>query len=346
MADGDEVLVLLRAVVAHRVTGVVGFLPANHPRLVPVIDREIGVLGGGRQTVIDYGCWIEDFLHPVGIGRQFVAHVGETQHVECRGLIAVGKLFSDEHDVIFRTEHLGELPRLRIQVARLVADGSFVLTAAVFRGDDDDPVCCTGTVDGTGGRILQYINRLDVGRVDVVDVAKLQSIYDEKWRVVTIRANTANEYGLASTGLSARFIDKQTGSLAFQRRNDVRHGNALDVFRSDFGNGSRRDSFLLSAIPYDDHFADEFGVFHQHNRQGLRVGNFFDLRLVTDEAENHFCGKRFYGQRERTIDTGVGAVRGSFLNHGRADERLTGRAIGDGAGDVNLGNQRGESAEQ
>ena len=38
----------------------------------------------------------------------------------------------------------------------------------------------------------------------------------------------------------------------------------------------------------DHHFADEFGVFHQHNRQGLRVGDFFDLRLVTDEAEDHF----------------------------------------------------------
>ena len=174
----------------------------------------------------------------------------------------------------------------------------------------------------------------------------MQSIYDEKWRVVTIRANTANEDRLASTGLSARFIDKQTGSLAFQRRNDVRHGNALDVFRSDFGNRASRDAFLLPSVPNDHYLADEFGVFHKHNRQGLRVGDLFDLRLVTDEAENHFCGKRFYGQRERTIDTGVGAVCGSFLNHGRADERLTGRAIGDGAGDVNLSNQRGESAEQ
>ena len=236
LTDGDEVLVLLGAVVAHRVTGVVGFLSANDPRLVPVIDREVGVFGGGCQAVIDYGCWIEDFIHPVGIGRQFVAHVGETQHVECRGLVAVGKLFPDEHDVILRTKHLGKLPRLRIQVARLVANGSFVLAAAVLGGDDDDPVCCTGTVDGAGGCILQYIDGLDVGGVDVIDVAELQSVYDEKWRVITVRANTANEDGLASTGLSTRFINKQTGRLAFQRRNDIRHGNALDVFRSDFGN--------------------------------------------------------------------------------------------------------------
>ena len=192
LADGDEVLVLLGAVIAHRVTGVVGLLPTNDSRLVPVIDREVGVLGGGRQTVIHHGCWIEDFIHPVRICCQLVANVGETQHVECRGLVAVGKLFSDEHDIILRIEHLGELPRLRIQVARLVADSSFVLAAAVFGGDDDDSVRRTGTVYGAGGRILQYIDGLDVGGVDVVDVAELQSVYDEKWRVVTIRADATH----------------------------------------------------------------------------------------------------------------------------------------------------------
>ena len=146
--------------------------------------------------------------------------------------------------------------------------------------------------------------------------------------------------------MSARFIDKQTGSLSFQRRNDIRHGNTFDVFRSNLGNGPGRDTFLLSAVPNYHHFADEFGVFHQHYRQGLRVGDFFDFRLISDEAEDHFCRKRFYGQSERTIDTSVGAVRGSFLNHGRADQRLTSRAVGDGAGDINLSYQRGDSADQ
>ena len=136
---------------------------------------------------------IENLLHPIRVGCQFVSHVGEAEHVEGGSLVAVGKLFTDQHHVVFRIEHFGQLPGLGVEVARLVANRSFVFAAAVFGRDDDDTVGSPRTVDGTRSGILQYVDGFDVGGIDVVDVAQLQSVNNEQRRVVAIRADSADQ---------------------------------------------------------------------------------------------------------------------------------------------------------
>ena len=98
----------------------------------------------------------------------------------------------------------------------MVADGSLVLAAAVFGRDNDNPVGCAGTVDGAGRSILQDVDGFDVGGVDVVNVAQLQAVNDEEWRVVAVGADPANEDGLAGSGLTTRFIHNETRRLPFQ----------------------------------------------------------------------------------------------------------------------------------
>ena len=201
LPDGQEVLVLLGRVVTHGVARVVGFLPADDPVLVPVVDGQERVLRRGGDSMVDHRGRVEDFIHPVGVRAQGVAGVREPEQVECGGLVAVRVLLSNQGDVILGIEHLRQAPWTGVQVARGVSDHTFVGGTSTLGGDDDDAVGRTRAVNGTGGRVLQHVDGLDVAGVQVVDVPHLQSVHHKQRGVVSVGADAADEDGFACAGL-------------------------------------------------------------------------------------------------------------------------------------------------
>ena len=177
LSHRDHILNLLGRVETKSVPLVVGLFATDHTVLIPIIKRDIGVVARSGDSVVDHLSGIENRIHPIGTGGKGISKIGEAQHVERRGLVAVGKLFTHQNHIVFGSEHFGKLPRLRIEVARGVGD-ALAAFAAVFGGDDHNTIGRTGTVNGTGSGVFQNVNRLYIARVQVVNVSHLQTIHD------------------------------------------------------------------------------------------------------------------------------------------------------------------------
>ena len=286
---------------------------------------------------------VEDLLHPVGAGGERVAEVGEAQHVQRGGLVAVGEFLAHQDHVVLRPEHGRQLPRLGVQVARGIGDARIAL-ASILGGDDDHTVGGSGSVDGARGCILQDVHRLDVARVDVVDVAELHTVHDVERGVVPVGADAADEDALPGSRLAAGFVDDQTGGKAFQRGRHVRHGNAFDVLGGDLGDGAGGDLLLLSAISDHDDLVHQLGVDGEGHPDGGCVLHGKGLGHVADEAHLEGGGQCIHPQSECAVGPSAGGIGGAILDDGGPDERIPSLTIKDGSGQRNgLGKQRGDA---
>ena len=79
-------------------------------------------------------------------------------------------------------------------IAGEIQAGLFLATTAAG-GDQDDTVGRTGSVHGSGGRILEDGDRLDIVKVDAVDVHIGHTVHHNQWAGVVDRTQTADQQG-------------------------------------------------------------------------------------------------------------------------------------------------------
>ena len=277
---------------------------------------------------------VENLLHPVGAGGERVTEVGEAQHVQRGGLVAVGEFLAHQDHIVLGPKHAREFPRLGVQVARRIGDAR-VAFAAILGGDDDHAVGGTGSIDGARCGVLQDVHRLDVARVDVVDVAELHAVHDVKRGVVSVGADAADEDALPGSRLAAGLVDDQTGGESFECRGHVRHRYAFDVLGGDFGDRSGGDLFLLPAVSHHDHFINELGVDVEGHPDGGSRLHRQGLGHIADEAHLEGGGQPVDLQGERAVGSGACGVGGAALQNGGPDERVSGFTVEDGSGEGN-----------
>ena len=82
---------------------------------------------------------------------------------------------------------------------------------ALLGGDKDDTVGRAGSIDGSGGGILQYLDTLDVVRVDEVDAAGRHTIhYIKRVRIVDC-SDTSDSYLRSRVRRSRALGDEHSG---------------------------------------------------------------------------------------------------------------------------------------
>ena len=175
----------------------------------------------------------------------------------------------------------------------------------------DDTVGTAGTVQGVRGGILQDADRLDVGRVQVVDIAFVgHAVNDPQRRLVGIqRAVTADVDRLTGTRATRSRVELYTGDLADQGILYVGRLRLDQVVRLDDFGRSGEGLFLGRTECHDDHVVDRLRIFLQrYVNRGLAGNGNQHVRIA---HERHLQGAVCRG-RER-----VAAVHAC----GRADMR-------------------------
>ena len=56
------------------------------------------------------------------------------------------------------------------------------LPSIALRGDEDDPITCTGAVEGCGGSVLQHRDISDILLSDIRDTARIDGTVDDVQR--------------------------------------------------------------------------------------------------------------------------------------------------------------------
>ncbi len=136
----------------------------HHPLLLGVVGREeetgFGIATLIAQVVVLHQC-VVDQRHglPVGIHTTWV-------NACTRGLTAIRQLFVGDRYKLICIEQVETLQGVAESHRHVVGYFGFALRA-FLRGDHHHTGCCTGSEDRSGRTILQDLDVLDVGRVDV-----------------------------------------------------------------------------------------------------------------------------------------------------------------------------------
>ena len=137
-----------------------------------------------------------------------------------------------------------------------------VLALALLRGDHDDAVCGTGTVQGGCSRVLQDRHGLDVAGGDGVDVAGIGHTvhHIERGTRGVHGADTADVDGTAVTRLTAGVDDLHARAETLQGLRHVGRGNLLDVLFLDDRGRSRKGGLGGGTVRDHDGFVEHLAV--------------------------------------------------------------------------------------
>ena len=168
--------------------------------------------------------------------------------------------------------HVGELGDTDLTG---IGDGGLA-AAAFFGGDEDDAVRGAGTVQGSGGRVLQDGHGFNVFRVDGVedteasvagtDVAGGRRIDDDTVNDIERLGGSGN--GAYATDLdvgSGTWVaviggDTDTGDLADEALVQRFIGHARDLVALDLGRGAGEGCAGSGTVGNDDDVVEEFGI--------------------------------------------------------------------------------------
>ena len=199
-----------------------------------------------------------------------------------------------------------------------------------LRCDQHDAGGGTCTVDGRSRSILEHRHRLDVVRVEGVDVAFDVIDQDERREsgdspiavgVLTQRGGAADLDRLAGLagGVAAARRDHQARDGTLECGCDVRLRTVAEhLVHLDRGDGARKVGLFLHAVTYDNHGVDVERLF-EGDDHALRGGEGLRLVAYIREFERGLFGD---GQGEAAVEVGRDAVCGAGFEDGGADDRL------------------------
>ena len=141
------------------------------------------------------------------------------------------------------------------------------------------------TVDGSRRGILQDIDALDIGRVQVGDIAA-HTIDKVQWFCITYGTQTTDAHLESLTRLAGSRGDVYTRCLSLhglQGVGGVQFGN-LVTFHLD--GSARHQFFLLHAVTYNHYFVQHLVVFRQHHVDGRSAAHLDGLRYKANVRED------------------------------------------------------------
>ena len=298
------------------------------------VERAEGGLGVHRAALEDEVLAARNGVdHIAGTGRGAL-HVGVGLGMGFRRGSAV------QHRLVVDGLVIGLVELLRIggfvQLQRIGVDTPLdveghlgVAGLAALGGDHDDAVRAAGAVQGVGGGVLEDRHRLDIRRVDEVQVAVIgHAVHDDQRRGVGgIGADTADGDGRGGTQLAGCVVDLDTGHAARESLGgvgDLGLGQFVG-FHHARGTG---EGFALHLTESDDHdVVQHLGVLLEDDGEtGLPVHR--DLAGHITHAGYLQRRRRRDADGEITVQVGHHAVgRGARLKDSCSDDGRAGRIL-------------------
>ena len=236
-----------------------------HPEVVPV---EVGIRSGSVLAVIASGHVIVQLvggsarLNLVVLERSiFVEHFVKPVHVRLGEFLVI--LAVCQSDFLLVLDSLGRVHQVPLAAgylgeARLGAQGNpgILGDASALRGDDDDSVGRTGTVDGGAGCVLKHGYGLYVIRADGIEIGcgNRNAVQDEERRGAGVDGiGSADLERCGGARLSGIGQHHQTGGLSLKGLVKAGCRSICDGIRLDSGYRTCYGSLLAHAVCDNDY---------------------------------------------------------------------------------------------
>ena len=185
---------------------------------------------------------------------------------------------------------------------------------------EDNTIGCGRTVDGTGCGILQNVDTLYVGRVQVVDIT-CYTINNIKRSCVAVGTGTTDRNLKAITRLTGSRLNVNTRSLALQSAQHLCGIHLLNIITLHLNGRTGNELFLLNTITYDNNFFESL-VVCLHCDVKIRLITYNDFLLLVTDISNNNSSTRLHVQGEVTIQVGNCTISGiTFLYYTCTDDR-------------------------
>ena len=184
----------------------------------------------------------------------------------------------------------------------------------------DNTIGCGRTVDGTGCGILQNVDTLDIGRVQVVDIT-CYTINNIKRSCVAVGTGTTDRNLKAITRLTGSRLNVDTRSLALQSAQHLSGIHLLNIITLHLNGRTGNELLLLNTITYDNNFFESL-VVCLHCDVKIRLITYNDFLLLVTDISNNNSSTRLYVQGKVTIQVGNCTIAGiTFLYYTCTDDR-------------------------
>ena len=195
------------------------------------------------------------------------------------------------------------------------------LTLFTLLGSYKDNTIGSGrTIDGTGCGILQNVDTLDVGRVQVVDIT-CYTINNIKRSCVAVGTGTTDRNLKAITRLTGSRLNVYTRSLALQGAQHLSGIHLLNIITLYLNGRTGNELLLLNTITYDNNFFESL-VVCLHCDVKIRLITYNDFLLLVTDISNNNSSTRLHVQCEVTIQVGNCTISGiTFLYYTCTDDR-------------------------
>ena len=238
----------------------------------------------------------------------------------CASLVA--RVDADEvHHVhiLLGSQHLGQTVDIAPTHVAVVAHLDLT-SLTLLSGHEDHTIGSSRTVDGAGCSVLQHVNTLDVGRVQVVDVTTGHTVDNVQRLRVTIGTSTTDRHLKAVTRLARYGLDGYTRALALKSAENLSGVQLCDVFTLYLNSSTSDQLLLLDTVTYDNHFVEQSVVFLKSDVVSTLVTNLDFLSLKADVRNNN-RSTGIHVEREVTVEIGYNTVRGTFFCYTGSDDR-------------------------
>lgn len=151
-----------------------------------------------------------------------------------------------------------------------IVEGTGIALLAFLGRDEHDAVTGLGSVDGSRSAVLENLHRLHRRRIEVTDIAHLQTIDDVK-RIRgarTVRRKTADTDRRSRIRSSGSGENRHTGRLALQSLLDIFDRAIHQRVILDRRNRPRHVALTLHAVTDHHHIVEQLRILFQRDRDG------------------------------------------------------------------------------
>ena len=237
------------------------------------------------------GVLVERFLEPVGSVPGSVLDHGILLRDEGREIIVVLaaapnliRLVDNLHVLLCveRREAVGV--GILYAVVSVVCD-RYLSGLSLFRGNEDDAVGRTGTIDGAGCSILEHVDGLDIIWSDRSDVAARDTVDHIDRLAGAEGSETTYEHFVAFSRLSGILGDAETCGLALEGTEGVHRIDCSNLIGSDIDGRTCDEFLLLGTITHHYHFFKQLAIIFEDNDDIVLRGD-YDLFCRISDAGN------------------------------------------------------------
>ena len=258
-------------------TLVIGFLDGS--LLIDITQTQVkliivGLTATDTHAIIMHKSRPGNLVHPVGIRvtvDQSQVDGGTTQGVQLLLII-----------VPFRTGHQIEVVQHLIHAPIRVERNGGLANLTFLRGNQDNAVRSTGTIDSGSGSVFQHFDRLNIGCTQIVDIRHGHSIHDIQRLSVVDRTDTTDTDRSRLTRRTGTGGNRHAGSQTLQSGRDISHGLTGDILLAHGRDRSRNITLLHCSVANDHDLIQSLRILPQGDLQDRLIANSNLLVHITD----------------------------------------------------------------